>query len=84
MVQLAECAGARRIRHVPRGGLRAASILLGPIAPAGARAARSALVMDTTDMTADGSGVRAAFPDIEFHSAAGIATAWSSTAGRAE
>jgi NADH dehydrogenase len=83
MVQLAECAGARRIRHVPRGGLRAASMLLGPVAPAGARAARSALVMDTTDMTADGSGVRAAFPDLEFHSAARIATAWSSTAGRA-
>lgn len=84
MVQLAECAGAERIRHVPRAVLRAASVLLGPVAPAGARAARSALAMDTTDMTADGSAVRTDFPDLEFHSAARIATAWSSIAGRPE
>jgi hypothetical protein len=69
---------------VPRAVLRAASIVLGPVAPAGARAARAALAMDTTDMTADSAEVRSTFRDLEFHSAARIAGAWSSAANRAE
>lgn len=84
LVQLARCAGATRIRHVPRAVLRAASIVLGSAAPAGGRAARAALVMDTTDMTADSAEVRSIFPDLEFHSAARIARAWSSAADQAE
>jgi uncharacterized protein YbjT (DUF2867 family) len=54
MTQLARRLGAAKVRRVPRTALRLASTVLSPVAPAFARQARAAVVMDTTDMTANG------------------------------
>jgi uncharacterized protein YbjT (DUF2867 family) len=81
MTELARQLGATRVRHVPRAGQRAASVLLAPVAPAAARAARAAAVMDTTDMTADAGPLRAAFPDLTWHSAADVANKWTAGHG---
>ena len=51
MEQLARHLGASKVRHIPRSALRFSATLLPPFAPAFARQARAALVMDTTDMT---------------------------------
>lgn len=53
MEQLARLLGASKVRHIPRSALRFSSTVLPPFAPAFARQAGAALVMDTTDMTAD-------------------------------
>jgi uncharacterized protein YbjT (DUF2867 family) len=72
MNQLARHLGATRTRRVPRGALRLLSAL--PVwAPALARQARAALVMDTTCMTADPAALHAQFPDIRWHPATEIA-----------
>ncbi len=47
-----------RINHVPLPMLRLMSVLARPVSPAFARQARAAVVMNTTDMTADGAGAR--------------------------
>lgn len=73
MEQIARLIGASRIRHIPRGALRLFSAMLPAVAPAFARQTRAALVMDTTDMTADASALVARFPDIEWHSPTEIA-----------
>ena len=73
MEQLARQLGASKIRHIPRGALRLLSTILPPWAPAFARQTRAALVMDTTDMTADASALLARFPDISWHPATEIA-----------
>lgn len=73
MVELAGHLGASRIRHVPRGALRLLSTVLVPVAPAFARQARAAVVMDTTDMTADATALRDRFPDISWHPVARVA-----------
>ena len=77
MTQLARQLGATRVRHVPRTGLRAASLITAPLAPAAARAARAAVVMDTTDMAADATPLHAAFPELSWHAATDVAAAWA-------
>lgn len=73
MEQLALRLGANKIRHIPRGALQFLSTTLPPWAPAFARQTRAALVMDTTEMTADASALLAQFPDISWHPATEIA-----------
>lgn len=81
MEQLALDLGAPRIRHIPRGALRLLSATLRPLAPAFARQTQAALVMDTTDMTADPSALHQRFPDVTWHSAAEIASTTALTWG---
>jgi NADH dehydrogenase len=83
MEQLACHLGAREIRHIPRGALRVLSTILPPWAPAFARQAHAALVMDTTDMTADASALRARFPDITWHPPSEIAEQYPAAHGTA-
>ena len=64
MVEFAHRLGATKIRRIPRGALRLLATAARPFAPALARQAATALVMDTTDMTADPQDLRRAFPDI--------------------
>jgi uncharacterized protein YbjT (DUF2867 family) len=71
--QLAQHLGARSVRHIPRGALRLLSTALAPWAPAAARQARAAVVMDTSDMAADASELCRRFPDIRWHRATEIA-----------
>jgi uncharacterized protein YbjT (DUF2867 family) len=77
MTQLARRLGATRIRHVPRQGLRVASRMLGPFAPAAARAARAAVVMDTMSMSADAGPLRSEFPGLSWHGACEVAEGWA-------
>ena len=51
-------------RHVPRAGLRTMATVMRPFKPALARQARSALLMDSSDMTFDPHVTRDAYPDI--------------------
>ena len=51
-------------RHIPRGMLRAMSVLARPFKPSFARHAAAAVLMDTQDMTFDDSAVRRRFPDL--------------------
>jgi uncharacterized protein YbjT (DUF2867 family) len=51
-----------RVRHLPLPVLRALSVLARPVAPALARQAQAAVVMNTSDMTADGAALRDRFP----------------------
>lgn len=67
MVQFARLLGAARIRHVPRGALRLLATAAAPFAPALARQAAAALIMDTTGMAADSSALHGRFPDITWH-----------------
>jgi uncharacterized protein YbjT (DUF2867 family) len=78
LTELARRLDATRVRHVPRAGLRIASVLLGPVAPAAARAARAAIEMDTTHMAADATPLRTAFPELTWHPAADVANSWAS------
>ena len=73
MEQLAVNLGANKVRHIPRGALRFLSATLPPWAPAFARQTHAALVMDTTDMTADPSALFSRFPEISWHPATEIA-----------
>ena len=86
MEQLAQYLGADKIRHIPRGALRFLSTVLTPWAPAGARQAEAAVVMDTTDMAGDASELCNRFPDITWHRATDIArqshSAFGSAPGR--
>lgn len=79
MTELAGLLGATDVKHVPRTALRMLSAALPPFAPAFARQAHAAVVMDTTDMTADATAVRDAFPDITWHHAAEIARQFRAT-----
>ncbi|UQX87445.1 SDR family oxidoreductase [Jatrophihabitans telluris] len=72
MTEFARLLGARRIKRIPRGALRAMSIAAAPVAPAFARRAATALVMDTTDMTADAHSLCARFPDLSWRSASDV------------
>lgn len=83
MEQLALHLGADKIRHIPRRALQILSTTFPPWAPAFARQARAALVMDTTDLTADPSALRAQFPDISWHSATEIAKQHRAVSGSA-
>jgi uncharacterized protein YbjT (DUF2867 family) len=83
MTQLAQHLGAGQIRRIPRGALRVLSTVLAPWAPALARQARAAVVMDTTDMTSNASALCARFPDISWHSATEIADQVRVTSGGA-
>lgn len=73
MVQLAQFLGASKIRRIPRSALRFLSTVLVPWTPAFARQASAAVVMDTTDMTANASALCSRFPDITWHPATHIA-----------
>ena len=72
MVRFAEMLGATKIRHIPRGALRFLATAAAPLAPAFARQAATALVMDTTDMSADPSPLRARFPDLTLRHVADV------------
>ncbi|HEX3337144.1 MAG TPA: SDR family oxidoreductase [Jatrophihabitans sp.] len=61
---LARRLGATRVKQIPRPALRAMSVLARPAAPAFARQARAAVVMDTTDMTFDAAPLARRFPQI--------------------
>lgn len=80
MGELAELLGAARTKHIPRVALRLLSTLLSPFAPAFARQAHAAVVMDTSDMAADATATSEMFPDVAWHRAADIARRWASTA----
>jgi len=67
MTQLARALGAGKVRHVPRSVLRLLSAIPPAWAPASSRLTHAALVMDTTDMTADCSELHRQFPDIAWH-----------------
>jgi uncharacterized protein YbjT (DUF2867 family) len=73
MVELAQRLGASKVRHVPRGALRLLAGVLPALAPAFARQAQAAVVMDTTVMSADAAALVARFPDIVWHPAAEVA-----------
>jgi uncharacterized protein YbjT (DUF2867 family) len=77
LTELARRLGATRIRHVPRAGLRVASLVVAPFAPAAARAALAAVVMDTTEMAAEAAPLHAAFPGLSWHPAADVAETWA-------
>lgn len=81
MTELADHLGATSVKHVPRTALRVLSTVLPPFAPAFARQAHAAVVMDTTDMTADATAVRDAFPDITWHPAAEMARLFRAASG---
>ncbi len=49
-------------RHLPRAALRVMGVLARPVRPGLARSARTALAMDTTDMTVDTTPGHAAYP----------------------
>jgi uncharacterized protein YbjT (DUF2867 family) len=51
-----------RTRHVPLPMLRAMSVLARPVAPVFARQAQAAVLMNTTDMTANLAAIRSRFP----------------------
>jgi uncharacterized protein YbjT (DUF2867 family) len=51
-------------RHVPMPMLRAMSVLARPFSPTFARQAQAAVVMNTTDITADVAGIRERLPTI--------------------
>ena len=53
-----------RTRHIPLPMLRAMSVLARPVSPTFARQAQAAVVMNTTDMTADLTTVRDQLPTI--------------------
>ncbi len=73
MEQLAQRLGAKKVRRIPRVALRFLSTVLTPVAPAFARQMRAAVVMDTTDMTANATALCARFPDMTWHAATGTA-----------
>lgn len=83
MEQLAHHLGASKIRRIPRGALRLLSTILPPLAPAFARQTQAALVMDTSDMTANASALLARFPDISWHRATEIANHYCAAHGGA-
>lgn len=69
MTEFAALLGATKIHRIPRSILRAMSVAAAALAPTFARQAAAAVVMDTTDMTADATALHARFPDIRWHSA---------------
>jgi uncharacterized protein YbjT (DUF2867 family) len=81
MTQLSQHLGANKIRHIPRGALRLLSTVVTPVAPAFARQARAAVVMDTRDMTADATALCNQFPDITWHPATRIADEFNAAHG---
>jgi NADH dehydrogenase len=81
MTQLAQHLGANEIRHIPRAALRFLSTVLTPVAPAFARQTSAAVVMDTSDMTADATALSNQFPDITWHPATGIADEFNAAHG---
>lgn len=83
MTQLAQHLGASKIRHIPRGALRFLSAVLAPWAPALSRQTSAAVVMDTTDMSANASALCNRFPDITWHRATDIANRFHAAYGGA-
>jgi uncharacterized protein YbjT (DUF2867 family) len=75
MVEFTRLLGAQRIRRIPRAALRVLAVAARPVAPAFARQAAAAIVMDTEDMTCDATAVRARFPDVEWHRLADLVAA---------
>lgn len=64
MNELARTLGATRTRHIPRAALWVMAVAAAPVKPALARQAAAALIMDTTDMTADATELHQRFPHI--------------------
>jgi len=61
---LAASGGPGKIKHIPLPMLRVMSVLARPFSPVFARQAQAAVVMITTDMTADVAAIRRRFPAI--------------------
>jgi uncharacterized protein YbjT (DUF2867 family) len=61
---ITDSGGPGRIKRVPLPMLRAMSVLARPFSPVFARQAQAAVVMNTTDMTADVAALRHRFPHI--------------------
>jgi NADH dehydrogenase len=59
-------------RHVPRGALKAMSLLLRPFWPELARQGAAALALDTMDLSFDSSAIRARYPDIPLTSSSEV------------
>jgi hypothetical protein len=55
-----------RVAHLPRAMLRVMSVVMRPLKPQLARMARASVVMDSQDMTFDGSETRREFPGLPF------------------
>ena len=53
-----------KVQHIPRPMLRAMAAVMNRVKPPLARQARAAVVMDTTDMTFDGTAIRREFPNL--------------------
>lgn len=73
MNEFAQQLGASKIKNIPRSVLRVLATTATPIAPAFARRTRTALAMDTLDMSFDPAAAHARFPDISWHRLADIA-----------
>lgn len=67
-----------QIRHIPRPMLRTMATLARPLSAVASRQASAALVMDTTDMTFDGSELRRVFPDQPWTSVDDALQRWAS------
>ena len=61
-------------RHVPRGALKAMSLVLRPFWPERARQGAAALALDTMDLRFDPSAIRARYPEISLTSLADVLT----------
>ncbi len=58
--------------HIPRAMMRAMSLLLRPIKPGMARQIQAGVVMDTVDMTCDGSARACRYPSVPLTTLAGV------------
>jgi NADH dehydrogenase len=68
-----------QVRHIPRPMLRAMATLARPVSAVASRQASAALVMDTTDMTFDGSELRRLFPNHPLTSIDDALRRWASS-----
>lgn len=68
-----------QVRHIPRPMLRAMATLARPVSGVASRQASAALVMDTTEMTFDGSELRRLFPNHPLTSIDDALRRWASS-----
>ncbi len=61
------------VKHIPLPMMKVMSVVARPFNPTFARLVQASVVMDTTDMTFDPSGLRRQFPDLTLTSAADVA-----------
>ena len=74
VASFAAVTGARgTVKHVPLPMMRLLSVVARPFNPTFARLVQASVVMDTTDMTFDASGLRRQFPSLSLSTAADAA-----------